>query len=603
MCILYGILYIVEQDIILASSAIESEAEMNECTDEAATSIQLEDQEDKIGCYQISELQRIFRRGGVIGETRAAIEYLHYAIGKLSSRVIQTAADSEEFKVTVEHILKAKPMQMTIVGFGNSMPIRNPPVHSSRIFRVLQQIQPHVKLTKKCMVVMSDLNFHFMGELLKHAKGVLEMQCTLQSCSTVFSNQAIGRRSFDYKTLKSSEQPDINVGTVYCCEHLHEGFELLQESVPCLNAEHIKSIIPTIFNGQLIPRILAKVDVSVLRFERARVRKQFKSAHVSLRKMGRLVFDPTEVFSCIKDIDSEVNMSESFLIATAATLEYITVDILHSAAANTFRISPQDVMLATEDDAELYELFKKIVIRNSSSVIPHIIKDFIPQGEEEKQRYDSLLMEKSILSKADGAEGHLLSLSVQRLKQVRRWQKSSNYLLPQDKFLRHLQEVSSKITQRPLIIDSEATSCLQSYVEDVATQLCEQAYIRFVRKKALVCTHFDMMSGWERKRLLLLIVDASFILNASVDDSILVQKRCDEERLKDLWRLIQASFQLPSLNTGKGILIRTLLFNVLSISGIVQNIASYLSYLHPFGGIGKNVHPYWYGRLIDLENP
>jgi len=533
--------------------------------------------EEEIGGFLISDLKKLFRTAGIIGETRDAVEYLHHVMTVILSRILLTnlksdsfvgalrKSDSDEFVLTVQDVIRAKPMNLTILGFGCCA--TRSPFSSDRITSLLAQIHPNLRICESCMAVIQDLNSNTCLAILSMAKDLLEKQCAEEACSITSDVQALGYKYIYYES--------DSVGKVYCCGQLREGFEPVNDPVACLSEDHIKGIVPHIFHGDLSTYALQQITKHIENFQR----REYHD--IGIMSESELVYHPAEIYSYIKYIEPDAKLTEGFAIALADTIEYLNAELLElcgnaAIEANCGTITPFHMNHAIVFDQELGQTLSKYIIRDAATV-PHIHKMFIPSSKEAVSDLNALLRKRSLLAKAEQSEVER-SLYARRFSAVRVWQHTASYLLPPGSFRRFLERVSSRVTSRRLIIETEAIFCLQSYVEIICVKFCEQAAMRFVLQRSFICTDFDLKSGWERKRLLLLVVEACTIWNAASNDPILLRKRHDAERREDLWRLIQGSLQLPSLHAKNGVFISTLIANVLGISGVVRAIASYLEY-------------------------
>ena len=89
------------------------------------------------------------------------------------------------------------------------------------------------------------------------------------------------------------------------------------------------------------------------------------------------------------------------------------------------------------------------------------------------------------------------------------------------------------------------------------------------------------IQGWNRKKIFLLMVEAFLIVTAVPEDSLLLKRRHDAERIQQLLLFLEHTkvfhfFMTPQVDEEERLLIRPFINEIFGNYGIIRNIADFL---------------------------
>lgn len=183
----------------------------------------------------------------------------------------------------------------------------------------------------------------------------------------------------------------------------------------------------------------------------------------SRQNKAELIFPPCVAEKFLRRFGmSKFKISECAPVALAATLEYITADLLEIASHistddNRVRITVRDLTLSSQNDPEISQLFRDLnVCFLGGGVIPYIHPSLLPKPEEKTDKKKR-------------------KVGTSAIREIEKYQKVSNCLFfpryPFEKYVREIIGENKQVTK----ISRDMFVILQHYVEQFIVSLLQKA--------------------------------------------------------------------------------------------------------------------------------
>ena len=306
------------------------------------------------------------------------------------------------------------------------------------IHRVLKQVHPETSITKKSMHVLNDMLNSF------------------------------GRRAAEIAAHTTSAA-------------------LNGQERRTITARNVQSAVRIVLPGELAKHAVSEGDKALSKFRGTK-----GSAHGgkgAAAKSG-LQFPPARCGKFFKVYKKR--LGETVGVYTAAVLEYLAAEVLE-LAGNAARdnkkqqISPRHLTLAVRNDEELNKLFSGGIIHDGGN-IPHIHANLLPRNNakegdkntakpKRKSKKKGAKKQKSSSPVVGGKKAkapHRFKPGTVALREIRKFQKSTNTLIRKQPFYRVVRELST-VKDGKVRFRSTALEILQSWVEGYLIQQFQNA--------------------------------------------------------------------------------------------------------------------------------
>lgn len=175
----------------------------------------------------------------------------------------------------------------------------------------------------------------------------------------------------------------------------------------------------------------------------------------------------------------------------AAVLEYIAAEILelggNAARDNKLqRIKVRHLMIAIENDAELTKLFtlKMKVILGSAGVLPNIQAVLLPETDKHGKKKRSKKSRKTKPATGGIPKPHRFLPGTVALQEIRKYQKSTEFLLRREPFKRLVREVAQDF-KTDIRFSASSFTALQEYFESYLVKLLDMANMEALHRDAV----------------------------------------------------------------------------------------------------------------------
>jgi len=295
--------------------------------------------------------------------------------------------------------------------------------------------------------------------------------------------------------------------------------------------DEIKLAINFHLPGILAKHAVSEVDKAVARFSSNSAKEEEKdskrSTPVRRETQAGLVFAVSLCEKFIRNFRKkhDLNVSKNASIALAATLEYITAEILE-LAGNTARdnkkviINMRHVYLAVYNDSELTFLVDGLGIEFlGGGVLPNIRAEFLPNKEKRQEQAARRRKNAKKNSKTDDPEGaskkhHKYRPGTKALMEIRKYQKTTDLLLRKLPFSRAVRKIAEELNAgndtlnlKDIHFGAGTIEVLQGFIESRVATLCKNAVDMALHAKRDGVNSDDIKVAWKLTEPLILYTE------------------------------------------------------------------------------------------------
>ena len=331
--------------------------------------------------------KNLLRRAGSLGEASSEV-YEHIRgitmvfLENMLREVFIIAITRGAVTVTVDSVIDSKPLNYTVLGYGGDFGIRH--VWSSLVTKVMAEAHPNKHIDPQALSVYNDIATFIMMAVMERAIRL--------------ANVSIGTATH-FKTLTSDDPAfpyDLKFyGKVEVDAQLTGHLDAPVSYVKCGD---IKAATRCLLTGQLIRHAVAEGTKAISKFSS----HTEASANTSMAAKAGLKNDPRVVALVVSRAFNGYPISEDAAVYLASIMEYLLAEVCelsgNAAGDQSCRaVSSRHIMLGIRNDAELDNLFKMCIIRDSG-ILPHVHKFLVGSVEPS----GSSAFEKLLKAKAAG---------------------------------------------------------------------------------------------------------------------------------------------------------------------------------------------------------
>ncbi len=269
---------------------------------------------------------------------------------------------------------------------------------------------------------------------------------------------------------------------VHATSELFNGHERMT-----VTSKDVHSAILVVFPGELS---LHAVDEGKKAVSIAKASKD-KNGTSIISKDDNLILPPAR---CAKFFNIyRRRLGASAPIYLAAALEYIIAEILE-LASNAARddkrvgITPQHITLILSNDDELSKLLGDGIVLNGG-VMPNIHSVLLPA----KSKNGVKILNKSKRKPQDGdKKTHRFRPGTVALREIRKYQKSTNLLMRRQPFMRLVRELTQDLSTHNIRFQKSALAVLQSWAEGYLITAFEEANLVAIHSKRVTVMPRDL---------------------------------------------------------------------------------------------------------------
>jgi histone H3 len=205
--------------------------------------------------------------------------------------------------------------------------------------------------------------------------------------------------------------------------------------------------------GPIVPYIERKLDG----YERTTKRSKGKRLEV---KAG-LTLSVSRCKTYLRDACAK--MATKAAIALAALLEYVVVAIFAAVDDHTPRVTSRHITIALHNDDTLHLLRDRYSLEiEGGGVIPHIERDLVSKSTKKRPQAQYT---------GGITNPHRFRPGTVALREIRRYQKSTDLLIRRAPFERRVREILKKLGGDKIRLGDGSSSSIQSYVESLVTRV------------------------------------------------------------------------------------------------------------------------------------
>jgi histone H3 len=216
-------------------------------------------------------------------------------------------------------------------------------------------------------------------------------------------------------------------------------------------------------------------------------------------KMAGLIFPPARCAKFFALFRKRLNGNTAFYLA--GVLEYIVAEVLELSgnAAKDLKkqqISARHVFLGTKGDEELDHLFKGNFL--GGGVIPHIHGALLPKTRKVEKADGTVVTVKVSSGKSKKAKGdgtkksHRFKPGTVALREIKKYQKTSDLLVRKMPFMRLVREIASEYTSKDVRFQRSSLFVLQTWAESFLIELFEDANLVSMHAKRVTVMPKDV---------------------------------------------------------------------------------------------------------------
>ncbi len=180
-------------------------------------------------------------------------------------------------------------------------------------------------------------------------------------------------------------------------------------------------------------------------------------------------------------------------IYLAGVLEYIVAEILELASnaardEKRVQITPQHITLAISNDEEISLLLKSGIVLNGG-VMPNIHSVLLPA----KSKNGVKIVNKSKRKPQEGdKKSHRFRPGTVALREIRKYQKSTNLLMRRQPFMRLVRELTQDLSSHNIRFQKVALAVLQAWAEGYLITAFEEANLAAIHSKRVTVMPRDL---------------------------------------------------------------------------------------------------------------
>jgi histone H3/H4 len=278
----------------------------------------------------------------------------------------------------------------------------------------------------------------------------------------------------DKNGITSNSKQQLNSALCIIAKSISQRVILLTEIAKkkTLSDKEVINAVKILFVGKLKDNSIKESVKSVTKF-------QSKSSKGTSRQgKAGIIFPPSISEKFLRNFGySKVMVTSTAPVALAATLEYISAEILELAAtaatkAKRIRITIRDIQMSIGEDEELSALFDRLNISLlGGGVVPYIHPCLVSKKSRKKRKVNKDVN--------NGKKSHRFRPGTVALREIRRYQKMSNCLtfakFPFERFVRQIVNEKNKSKGINMKISKEVFIILQYCVEQYLVDLLQDA--------------------------------------------------------------------------------------------------------------------------------
>eukprot|EP01036_Dinobryon_divergens_P024722 gene24721-33195_t len=341
--------------------------------------------ENLIAAMPDDACKNLLRRAGCLGEISPEV-YDHIRgitrafLEDMIKDVIIIATNRGARTATVDTVIASKPLNYTVLGYGGDFGIRY--VWSSMVVKVMAQVHATIHVDPQALSVFNDIGTFILMSVMERA---IRLANESTVTATHFKVLSADGPSFPYELKFYGNVEDDDQLTGH-----------LDTPVTDVRAADIQAAVRLLLSRELLKHAVSEGAKAV-----AKVSNADPTAHASMATKAGLQNDPRAVALVVSRAFKGYPISEAAAVYLAAVMEYLVAEVCELSGNAAMEkgcgaVSCRHVMLGIKNDAELNDLFKMCIIRDSG-VIPHVQTLVLGSVEHiDSSVFENLLKAKSV---------------------------------------------------------------------------------------------------------------------------------------------------------------------------------------------------------------
>ena len=381
---------------------------------------------DNIEAFTDNLQRRLLRRSGVLFESSlvyAELRALTRTYLENALRDVISYGEHCRFRrlVKVNHVLSAKPLGLTLLGFGGSHGTQR--VWARTILSVLMQLHPNSVVDPKALAVLTDMSTYLLDTLLSRAVGARLNQHQSRGNDIAEDDEEwdVDDEERAYAVIDVPVGPKKSEGG-YLCKELTARLYLplddslkeqlmLPEPVACITSRDIQAATRLVLPGELAKHAVREGQKAVTKYcinvGDDEPRGWDSPDYAALGSLAGLQLSPEDVAFVSARLTNDFPMSVTAAIYLGAVMEYLMAECLElsgNAASEEGQdaISCRHIHLAVhEGDEELSRVFSRCIVREGgvTPVVPSYGNEFPRplelEPEAEAATFNAIMMGKA----------------------------------------------------------------------------------------------------------------------------------------------------------------------------------------------------------------